>query len=256
MPEKNLVHSVTKALKIIELLAREDELALVEISQKLGLEKSTAFRLIQTLKENRFVVQNENNKKYGNGYKLFELGQKIPRRSDTLRSAIYPYMKEIAERTGETVNLAVRDGLEVIYIEMIQTEDIIKINDHLGQRRPVFCTSVGKSLLAWLPESELEDLIRRIEFHPYTPYTVTNPDQLRTELNFIRENGYFIDTEQHATGIRCYGTPVLNDNREPIAGLSISVPQYKFEKNPEKEDLYISSIREAVSRFSKDYHSI
>ena len=251
MSDKNLVQSVTKALKIVELLAREGEAGIGEIAQKLGMDKSTIFRLVSTLKQEGIVIQNLSNKKYANGYRLFELGQSVLRQSHAIRTAIYPFMRAIADRTGETVNLAVRDGLEMVYIEMIETGDIIRIGHNLGQRRPIYCTSVGKAMLAWLPEADLDALIREIDFHPFTPTTVSGPEQLREELAFIRKNGYFIDREQHAPGIRCYGTPVLNCNREPVAALSLSMPQYKYEKNPEKEKLCISVILDVMAEFSK-----
>jgi DNA-binding IclR family transcriptional regulator len=154
------------------------------------------------------------------------------------------------------VNLAVRDDLEMVYIEMIETDDIIRIGHNLGQRRPIYCTSVGKSILAWLPETELEKLLQKIEFHPFTPNTVRNSDQLQEELAFIRKNGYFIDQEQHVLGIRCYGAPVLNCNQEPVAALSVSVPQHKYEKNPEKEELYISVILEVMEQFSRMFSGV
>ena len=253
MSDKNLVQSVTKALKIVELLAREGEAGIGEIAQKLGMDKSTIFRLVSTLKQEDIVIQNLSNKKYANGYRLFELGQSVLRQSHAIRTAIYPFMRAIADRTGETVNLAVRDGLEMVYIEMIETGDIIRIGHNLGQRRPIYCTSVGKAVLAWLPEADLEELMREIVFHPFTPTTVGGPEQLREELAFIRKNGYFIDREQHAPGIRCYGTPVLNCNREPVAALSVSIPQYKYEKNPEKEEQHIAVILEVMSQFSRTF---
>ena len=253
MSDKNLVQSVTKALRIVELLAREGESGIGEVAQKLDIDKSTVFRLVSTLKQEGIVIQNLSNKKYANGYRLFELGQSVLRQSRAIRTAIYPFMRAIADRTGETVNLAVRDGLEMVYIEMIETGDIIRIGHNLGQRRPIYCTSVGKSVLAWLPETELEEILEKIDFQPFTPTTVSSPEELREELASIRKNGYFIDREQHVPGIRCYGTPVLDCNREPVAALSVSIPQYKYEKNPEKEALCISVILEVMSQFSRTF---
>jgi len=243
MTPKNLVQSVLRALSILELLDTKGELGVTEISESLNLDKSTAFRLVSTLRHSQFIVQNPQNSKYANSYKLFELGQNVLHQTDLIAKT-YPYMREISARTGETVNLAIHEGMEVVYVDKIETEDIVKISMSIGQRRPMYCTAVGKAILAYLPEPQLQDLTSRFAYEPFTDTTVRSREALLEELKEVRANGYAIDNQEHWPGIRCVGTPLLNGRGEAVAAISVSVPIFKIEAEPTRFDHCVSVLKE------------
>ena len=249
MPPKNLVQSVLRALRVLELLDKKGELGVTEISETLELDKSTTFRLISTLKHSHFIVQNPANSKYTNGYKLFELGQNVLHQTDLI-AKVYPYMREISARTGETVNLAVHEGAEVIYVEKIETEDIVKISLSIGQRRPMYCTAVGKAFLAHMPEALMRDLTSRFDYTPFTPTTLRDQDALLKELEEIRRVGYALDNAEHWPGIRCVAMPLLNGRNEAIAAVSVSMPIFKIKAKPERFVACIRVLQESCRLFS------
>jgi DNA-binding IclR family transcriptional regulator len=249
MTPKNLVQSVLRALSILELLDRKRELGVTEISESLQLDKSTAFRLISTLKHSQFIVQNTANSKYANSYKLFELGQNVLHQKDLIARA-YPCMREISALTGETVNLAVHEGTEVVYVEKIETEDIVKISLSIGQRRPMYCTAVGKAILAYMPEPQMHDLVARFDYTPFTPTTLRDQAALLQELNEIRRAGYAVDNAEHWPGIRCAAMPLLNGRNEAIGAISVSVPIFKIKADPDRFSFCIDVLRKSCRLFS------
>ena len=249
MPPKNLVQSVLRALSILELLDERGELGVTEISESLNLDKSTAFRLVSTLRHSQFIVQNPANSKYANSYKLFELGQNVLHQTDLIAKA-YPYMREISMRTGETVNLAIHEGMEVVYVEKIETEDIVKISMSIGQRRPMYCTAVGKAILAYLPEPQRQDLASRFDFKPFTPTTIRDKQSLLNILTKVRADGYALDDQEHWPGIRCVAAPLLNGREEAVAAISVSMPIFKIEAEPARFSTCISVLQECSRRFS------
>jgi DNA-binding IclR family transcriptional regulator len=249
MPPKNLVQSVLRALSILDLLDKKRELGVTEISDLLDMDKSTAFRLISTLRHSNFIVQNRNNSKYTNSYKLFELGQNVLHKTDLIARA-YPYMCEISTLTGETVNLAVHEGLEVVYVEKIETEDIVKVSLNIGQRRPMYCTAVGKAILAYMPEPRMRDLLARFEYRPLTPNTLPDRAALEKDLEAVRSRGYALDRAEHWPGIRCVAAPLLNSRNEAVAAISVSMPLFKFEAAPDRFDECVRVLVEHCRRFS------
>ncbi len=247
--QKNLVQSVQRALSIIELLGEKGELGVTEIGERLQLDKSTAFRLLATLKHSNFIVQNKINSKYSNSYRLFELGQTVLHKTDLITRA-YPYMRDISIKTGETVNLAIREGSEVVYIEKIETDDILKVSMNLGQRKPMYCTAVGKALLSHLPSEVVYSLANKFEYVPFTPSTITNKEDLLEEVKEIKVKGYATDDAGHFPGIYCVAAPLLNTKNEAVGAIGISIPKFKLDADPNKLDFCIETLLERTKSFS------
>ena len=249
MAVKNLVQSVQRALSILELLDKKGELGVTEISEALDLDKSTAFRLISTLKNENYLVQNAENSKYYNGFKLYELGQNVFSQTDLI-PRVQPYLKEIAQRTGETVNLAIREGASAVFVEKIESEDIIKVGLNIGLRRPLYCTAVGKVIMAYLDKATVDELVTQFDFVPYTPHTLTTAAGLRSELERIRQQGFAEDNEEHFLNIHCVGAPLLNYRQEPVGAVSVSVPVYKLKSEPNKLKESLEPLLELTRHFS------
>lgn len=252
MSDKQKASSVLKALNILELLGNCKELGVTEIGEKLGYDKSTTYRLLTTLKERNFVVQNFKNHKYSNAIKLLVLGNSVLRHRNYSHN-IRIELKKLAEKTRETVNIAIAEGIEVVYIDRYETEDILKLANVIGQRRPMYCTSVGKAIMAYYDPGYVESLCTNFPFEAFTEFTCTNKKALLKELECIRQRGYSIDNQEHHLGIRCVAIPILSPHNEPLAAVSISMPQFRADADSGLQDKCIAVLLEAAPRLTSSF---
>ena len=255
MSGKKLVNSVMKALDILELLENHKELGVTEISEQVGYDKSTTFRLLATLKERNFVIQNAKTQKYSNAVKLLILGNGVLRHRNYSHSMRIE-LKKLAEVTRETVNLAIAEGTDVLYIDQYETEDILKLASAIGLRRPMYCTAAGKAIMAHYDPGYVESLCTNFPFEAFTKFTCTDKKALLKELALTRERGYSIDNQEHHFSIRCVAVPILSRHNEPLAAVSISIPQFRAEADPGLQDRCIAAILEASPRLAKSFHSV
>lgn len=225
----NLVKSIIKAVDIIELLSKEHELGITEISNMLDLDKSTVFRIVTTLREKGMVGQNPITQRYHNSLKLFELGNRIVEDLG-LRRMAQPIIKELAEKTGETVNLAILDGSSTVYIDKIESPATIKVDLPIGKRLPSYCTGLGKAMLANLSEKKVDEIIDTTKFEKHTSKTHLNKEDFFKELEDIRIKGYSFDDEEYVEGLKCIAVPILDFKGEALAAISIAVPSYRYDK--------------------------
>lgn len=246
----NLVKSVMKALEILELLNREAELGISEMADRLGWDKSTVYRLVATLKEKGYVNQNPANQKYANSMKLFEMGNSVVERLG-FRRKCQPYLEELAMRTHETVNLAIQDGSEIIYIDKIESMATIKVDLAIGKRLPMYCTGLGKAILAWLPEEEVDLLLQEEHFTAHTANTVTSLNELKKQLVQIRQKGYSLDDEEYVMGLKCVASPVWNHQGKPVAAVSVAIPEYRYENGTDQAG-YAGLVMEVAQKISRE----
>ena len=249
MPDKKYVKSVIKALAILELLHERGELGVTEIGAALDMDKSTTFRLLSTLREKGFAVAAPGSRKYAVGGKLFMLGQGMLRRHN-VNPPLTLELKKLAAATGETVNLAVPDGLDVLYLDRHETKDIIKLAGSIGERRPMYCTSAGKAILARYRPEHAKALCSAFAFEPFTRFTHATPDSLLADLATVRERGYAVDNQEHRLGIHCLGIALADKSGQPLAAVSISIPQFRHEADPGKHALCAKALLEASDRLS------
>lgn len=237
----NLVKSIIKAVDILELLSKEHELGITEVSKLLSLDKSTVFRIITTLREKGMVDQNPRTQKYHNSLKLFELGNRIVEDLG-LRRIAQPIIKELAEKTGETVNLAILDGNSILYIDKIESSATIKVDLPIGKRLPAFCTGLGKAMLAHVSNEKLNKVLETTDLHRYTVKTHLNKEEFLNELEEIRVRGYSFDDEEYVEGLKCIAAPILDFKGEALAAISVAIPSYRYEKfvNDSFIDLVVS----------------
>jgi DNA-binding IclR family transcriptional regulator len=230
MEKSNNVKSVEKALQILNVLSDADELSLGEISQQLKIDKGTTHRLTATLRSSGYVEQNTKNKKYSLSFKVFEMGNKtVDKRG--LRKTAEPFIEECSKLVGETVNLGIRHKSNVIYIDKIESHETIKVGLSIGKKIPLYCTGLGKVMLAFYKSDLLESIIADQEFVNFTSHTVKSKSELMFQLRKIRTDGYFIDFEEYIEGLICIAAPIFDYLNEPIAAISISIPKYRFDIN-------------------------
>ncbi|HEY3129025.1 MAG TPA: IclR family transcriptional regulator [Acidobacteriota bacterium] len=224
------VQVLDRALGILDVLAREGSgIALVEISTQLGLHKSTVHRLLRVLERHRVVIKDSQNGRYRLGFRLFELGSQAIEQLD-IRERAQPYLKNLVLQTGETAHICILDHGEMLSVANVESVRTIRTPSTVGRRTPAHCTAVGKALLAFLTDGELEDFIKKNPLKGYTGKTITSATALKAQIESVRERGYAIDDEEIEEGLRCIGAPIWDYSRSVIASMSIAGPAFRIKK--------------------------
>jgi DNA-binding IclR family transcriptional regulator len=221
--------SVSNAMRLITAFSEEDyEIGISDLARRLGLAKSTVHRLATTLIHMGMLEQNPRDGTYHPGLKLFELGSLVRRKMDVTNEA-QPFLKELREKTGETVHLAILDQQSVLYITKMESRQAIRMGSIAGSRAPLHCTALGKALLAFQPEETIEATIAR-GLAPHAPRTITHPKAFRQELAAVRARGYAIEDEEIETGLRSIAAAVRNYAGTVIAAIGIAGPVHRMTK--------------------------
>jgi DNA-binding IclR family transcriptional regulator len=238
--------SLKRGLWIIEVIATiGSSVTLAEIARKTNLPRSTTHHLLRALVEFGYLVQDGDARTYNLAPKLFRLTRSTWT-TEQLAEITRPYLDDLSRRTGEGTSLAVlRDGV-VTVIAKREPEGPVRVVQEVGARRPIYCTAVGKALAAWLPEQEIEGMIRRTVFERITHNTITSPIVFRRELARIRATGFAMDNEEHIKGIRCLATPVRDHSGEVRASLCVVGPKNHL---PQRK---LPQIREALAAVAAD----
>jgi DNA-binding IclR family transcriptional regulator len=248
------VQVLERSLGILELLcSKGPELSLIDLSEQLQLHKSTTHRLLGVLEQHRFVEKSSISGKYRLGLKLFELGSKAIAHLDWCELA-RRYLQRLAFATGETAHLCILDDGEVLYLEKVEAPRTVRVPSIVGRRYPAHCGGAGKALLAFQPEEEIDDLIKRRGLKSYTRNTFTTPAQLKEGLRIVRAQGYAIDNEEFEEGLECIGAPVRDYSGRVVAAISIAGPTFRITE--EKLAVLARSVIEAAQDLSADlgYH--
>lgn len=226
----DVVHSVDRALSIIEALSQVEEMGITELSRELGLGKATVYRIITTLRLRGYIEQTAT-EKYRLNLKVFELGNKVVNRLG-IRKIAYPYLEKLALISKETVNLAVLEGANVYYIDRIESREPLRIQLDIGKRFPAYCTGLGRVLLAYHEPSEVAQLLGELrssgEIQKYTNKTIVDTELLQMELGKIKEQGFAFDDEQYLPGIRCVAAPVFKHTGKVAAAISVAGPTVRM----------------------------
>lgn len=229
MKDQEPVQAVIKILSLLESLAHEEEIGVTKLSKKVGSNKSTVYRFLNTLKNLGYVRQNPENEKYSLTLRLFEIGSVVLDRLDEKKIAI-PVMKKLAEQTMETVHFAILDEGKLVYLHKIDSTQTLRVSmmSRIGQNAPLHCTGVGKTLLSWLEPEEANALLRQNEIHNFTNNTITDPIKLAAEFQKIRDIGYAEDNEEHEEGVRCLAAPIRDRHGDVTAAISLSGPRVRI----------------------------
>ena len=211
-----IVQSVARALTMISCFANDTELGISEIAERMDLSKSTTYGLVNTLTAFGYLEQTEN-KKYRLGLKLFELGNLVQSRMD-VRMEARPYCQLLADKYRTTVHLATHSEGEIIYIDKVDNNSSVVVYSQIGKRAPMYCTGVGKAILAFLPEEYMEKYVLSRPLIKMTEHTITTGDGLLKELEQVRERGYA------EPGLHCIAAPIFNHKRQPQMAISMSFP--------------------------------
>jgi len=238
------INSVEKTMKILELLAEKGELSVSEAATHLDLNRSTCHRFLVTLRELGYVVQNTLSR-YRLSFRIFQLGNKVANRVQVRRIA-YPYLQELSNLFNETINLGYWDNNEIIHLEKIDSTEILRIDPRIGSRVPAHCTSLGKAILAYLPEEELNAFLKSMPLKAITSHTITTKEKLVQELEKIRKQGFATDSEELCIGLRCVASPVFDYKNYPSYSVSVAGPSSRMTKEK------ITVMKEEVRRVGRE----
>lgn len=221
------VNSVDRAVRILDSLADHRERSLVQLAQDLDAPKTTVFDILRTLEMRRMVQREPASGMYSLGLHTIELGYGAVR-TFGVRRTLAPVLQALNEELDETVHLTVLDDHEVLYIDCYESSKRLRTYSVIGIRGPLHCTSVGKALLAWLPEPQREELLAAITYERFTANTMQDAEALRKDLQEIRRRGYAVDDVEHEEGVRCIGVPVFDHQGQVAASISVSGPTQRI----------------------------
>ena len=221
MAEKGGVQSVERTFALIEQLAAHPQGATLQrLAQGTGLAKSTVHRLLASLAALGYVAQDEAGDRYRLTLKMFEISSGIVNNMDIMAVARL-HLERLSQRTAEAVHLVIRDGADVVYIYKTESSPM-RMASRVGLRSPLYCTGVGKAILATLPPQEVEEIWARSRPQKLTGRTITDLAQLRAQLDEVRANGYAIDDEENELGVRCVALAIPGPGGRAESAFSIS----------------------------------
>lgn len=224
----HLIQSVSRAIAILRCFDGVQELGVTDVSKRLGLHKSTTAGIMNTLKAENFLDQNEITGKYRLGLDLFRLaaGARLE-----LNEICEPFLDELVKTTGETVNLAVRDDTQIVYVSKKESPHSMRISTSVGTRLPIYCTAIGKVMLAYMSREKALETLNISDLKPYTTNTITDMDKLLASLDDIRRIGVACDMEELEYGLICMGAPIQDHNGNVIAAISVSGPVTRMQQD-------------------------
>jgi IclR family transcriptional regulator, KDG regulon repressor len=246
--DRYLINSILRACKILKSFSGgKAHFKISDLARQLRLDRSTTYRILLSLERAGFVEKNEEAGTYSLGLAAFEIGNAYLMQTDLIRIS-KPVMENLASKVQETVHLAVLSDIEIVYVDKVDSPRALGVMSKLGQRGPLHCTSLGKTLLAFQPEDEQTRIIQKIRMTPFTSKTITSKQMLMEELRMVKKQGYALDRREIEEDVECIGAPILNYLGNVIAALSISGPQRKIGTPREKQ--FIGDVVNAAALIS------
>jgi len=243
------ITSLQRGLRMLQLLGQAGRgLPASDIAKLSGLPVSTVHRFLVNLETGGFLTKDELNN-YHLGVACVSLGQAAREQLD-IRKVSQPHLEQLNHSTRETVHLTVRTGLTAVYIEKLDSPEPLRIHSRIGASVPLYCTAVGKVMLAYLDSDEQEALINQMELRRFTESTVGSIQELQTELTRVKREGYACDMEEHEPHIRCIAAPIWDHNGAVNASLSVTGPAVRMSTSRLREIAPL--VREAGLKISRE----
>ena len=222
MRDKDYIKSIEKCFVILDCLNSGNSLLTLEkIIQETGYKKTTCFRLLKTMLSLGIIERTAAKKTYQFGYRLISIGSYALKNMNLRKSAL-PILRKLRDETGETVNLTILSGTELLFVDRLMSDYLVNININIGDRLPLYYSSMGKAILAFLSESSLEKIVPSIKFEPKTDRTIVSESALMQELETIKIKGFAINDEEIEKGLRTVGAPIINYTGEAFAAINIA----------------------------------
>ncbi|MGO4448166.1 IclR family transcriptional regulator [Phyllobacterium sp. TAF24] len=225
--QENSTGTLGKALEVLNIVASSPvPLRFTDVLKLSDQPRGTLHRQISNLIEEGLLAMNRDHS-YGLGLRLLQFASKAWS-SNEFRTIAEPHLQILHEQTGETVHLGVLRGIEVIYLDKVESRQSVRMYSQIGNTAPVYCTGVGKAALSALSDEELNARIGLIEFRRFTANTLPDAKALLKEIDHIRVEGNAYDREEHETDICCVAAPIYSHNRHFVAGISVTGPAYRI----------------------------
>ncbi len=243
------VLAVERTMTILEYLAKNGANNLSTISKDISIHKSTLFRFLHTLCSMGYVYKNSTSEYYSLTDKMNRFSHMTTKYS-LLQQFAVPVMETLSQETKETIHLATMENLEIKYLYKIESTQKLRVvtSSHKGGGAPLYCTGLGKALLACFDKDEQARVLLSLTYKELTKNTITDPLKLSKELKKIKERGYAIDNEENEDGIYCVAAPIINGQGVAIAAISITGPAFRVKQN---KDHYIKLLKETVGDIEK-----
>ncbi len=243
------VQSLSRALKLLNALSYHGSgLSLSEVALEVGLPNSTAHRLLTTLQNERFVRFESERSVWLIGVQAFRVGSAFVRSRDVVTIS-RPFMRRLMEQSGETVNLGIADRGEVVYLAQVECQKMMRAISGPGGRARMHCSGVGKAILSHFTRDAAQKVLHGHELTRETSHTLTSFEALAQDLEVSRQQGYAIDDEENAIGLRCVAAAIFDEHGEPLAAISVSGPSARV------TDQRIPALGELVHKVAEDITS-
>ena len=221
------IRAVERALDVLMCFTSQTpELTMTQISEMVGINKSTVHRLLATLEGKRFVERDTETGIYRLGIRLVQMAFLTMEHND-LRRLAAPFLHSLCDQYHENVNLSVLDDTDVVYVDVIESSQRVKLAASPGQRLPAFCTASGKAILAFVPEENVKSILKR-GMARYTQNTILSQKAFFESIQEARERGFALSEQEFEEGINAIAAPIFNSKSKPIASVSIAGPAYRL----------------------------
>jgi len=229
LSKTSVTRTLSRGLDVLEALARADEQGLgpSAIGQRVGLDKATVTRLLRTFVETGYVTQDETTRRYRLTGKILWLAHRATVRLD-LRTVARPHLTALRDELGETVHLGIMEDLRVVYVDKLEADNSIQLVSAVGQTMPLHSTSLGKAMLAALPDEEREGKLARMDFQPRTDRTILDRATFREEIRQTQLRGYSTDDRENEPFGACVGAAIVGADGRPVGAVSISGPHFRI----------------------------
>jgi len=228
---KNRLSSVSNAARVLKAFsAKNPTWGVSELAKFLSLSTSSTHRLLSTLADEGVLDQDAETGRYRLGLSVFDMAAAMPKQR-TLHEAVLVSMTELRSRTGETVQVGVLDGREVVYVERLDSPNTLRVFTQVGRRVSAHRTSSGKAILAFVAKSQRDQLLKGWTLDQKTEFTITDPVALREELLVTRRRGYAENRQESEVGVVSVAAPIRDSTGHAVAALSLAGPHERMDEN-------------------------
>lgn len=222
--------TLQRGLEMLETLSAHPQgIALCDLTRAMGLPRTTAYNLLQTLVYLGYAVPSADGGKYVLSSRTFEIGSAGMRDRDAM-PLLREGMRRLQSALNETVHLGVRSGNEMLYIDKLDSTRAIRMTSRIGTRAPLYCTALGKALLSGMTDEQIRRLYGQEELKAYTAHTITDVDRLLEQIGEVRRNGYAVEREENEPNVCCVAVPLCSAAGEAVYAMSVSAPSFRMEE--------------------------
>lgn len=247
LKDKNIIKSAIKIFDVLELVVEEESISLTDISNQTEYTKSTTQRILNTLRHLNYIDQDVSTYEYFPTMKIYTLGEHLTI-NNIIKETSRKHLEKMSQEINETINLGILDGYNIVYLDKIVSTSPLRVDVDSSMNIPMYCSALGKAMAAF--NSKVFSF--KNNYKKYTDNTIVSDEDFKKELESIKNRGYAVDNEEFVEGLICVGMPILNNNNEAVASLSISIPKIRYDnKNIE---YYTELLSKYTKRISQDLY--